>query len=164
MKELLVLRHAKSDHSNPGLRDHERPLNARGRKAAPRVGNLLVAADLRPDLLLCSTAVRAMETAALVAEAAELHMKTEFVDELYLASAHTILDTVTTRGGDAQRVLTVGHNPGMEDVLDLLGLGMLEMPTAALAHIRFDVEDWSLAPTAEGTTLENLWLARELSD
>lgn len=105
-----------------------------------------------------------MQTAALVVEAAELDLKTEFVDELYLASAQTILAMIAARGGDAQHVLAVGHNPGMEDVLSLLDLGMHEMPTAALAHIRFDIDDWSLAPTASGTTLENLWLVRELPD
>ena len=164
MKDLLILRHAKSDHSDPRLRDHDRPLNARGRSAAPRIGLHLAEQGLLPDLLLCSTAIRTMQTAALVAEAAELHVKTEFVDDLYLAAPQTILKIIASRGGDSDAVLMVGHNPGCEDVLTILGLGMHEMPTCALAHITLDINDWELAPTTETATLENLWLVRELTD
>ena len=164
MKDLLILRHAKSDHSDARLRDHDRPLNARGRSAAPRMGQHLVDQGLVPDLMLCSTAIRTMQTAALVAEAADLHAKTEFLDELYLAPPQTILENVATRGGDSKMVLVVGHNPGCEDVLAVLGLGMHEMPTCALAHISLGIDDWALAPTANKATLENLWLVRELPD
>ena len=164
MKDLLILRHAKSDHSDPRLRDHDRPLNARGQSAAPRIGQHLVEQGLLPDLLLCSTAIRTMQTAALVAESAELDAKTEFVDDLYLAAPQTILEIAASRGGDANAILMVGHNPGCEDVLALLGLGMHEMPTCALAHITLDIDDWALAPTSNTATLENLWLVRELPD
>ena len=164
MKELLILRHAKSAHSNPMLRDHDRPLNDRGRQAAPRVGRLLAQEGLLPDLLLCSTATRTMQTAGLVAEAADMHPRTEMLKELYHASARTILETVVLRGGDSERIMVVGHNPGMEDVLHALGLGMHEMPTAALAHIRFDIDDWTMAGSAGDATLERLWLARSLED
>ena len=164
MKELLILRHAKSDHSDGRLRDHDRPLNTRGSSAAPRMGRHLLQHGLIPDLLLCSTAVRTMQTAALVAEAAELDAKTDFVDELYLASPQTILETAATRGGDAQRILMIGHNPGCEDVLMVLGLGLHEMPTCALAHIQIDIDDWALLPTADQATLANLWLVRKLPD
>ena len=88
----------------------------------------------------------------------------EFFDELYLASPDTILDTAMRRGEDHGRVMVVGHNPGMEDVMTLLGLGMHEMPTAALAHISFDVDEWALATSASRITLEHLWLARELPE
>jgi phosphohistidine phosphatase len=162
MKELLALRHAKSDHGDRTLRDHDRTLNERGRGAAPRVGQLLVRENLLPDLVLCSTAVRAMETAALVMTASGCTAEIEFLEELYLASPDTILDTAMRRGEDHGRVMVVGHNPGMEDVMTLLGLGMHEMPTAALAHISFDVDEWALATSASRTTLEHLWLAREL--
>lgn len=103
-----------------------------------------------------------MQTAALVAEAADLNAKTEFLDELYLASPQTMLEILAARGGDAGLVLMIGHNPGCEDVLHLLGLGMHEMPTCALAYVALDINDWTLAPTASAATLENLWMVREL--
>jgi len=141
MKQLLILRHAKSDHTDHRLSDHDRPLNARGRTAAPRIGRLLRDEGAIPELLLCSTAVRTMQTAALVAESAELHAKTEFIEELYLASPHVILETIADRGGDAGSIMVIGHNPGCEDVLSMLGVGMHEMPTAALAMITLEIED-----------------------
>ena len=70
MKTLLVLRHAKSSWKNPGQSDHERPLNKRGLAAAPRMGQLLAEQQLIPEIILCSTAERARQTAAL----AELHL------------------------------------------------------------------------------------------
>jgi phosphohistidine phosphatase len=164
MKELLVLRHAKSTHSNPRVADHDRPLNDRGLETAPRVGRLLAEQGLLPDLVLCSTARRTTETAALVTEAAGHEVHTEHLGELYLASAQTILELVVLGAGEADRVMVVGHNPGMEGVLSMLGLGMHEMPTAALAHVRFDIDDWIMATSTSCTSLENLWLARTLPD
>jgi phosphohistidine phosphatase len=164
MKELLVLRHAKSEHSNPRLMDHDRPLNPRGLETAPRVGRLLASEDLLPDLVLCSTAMRTTQTAALVLEAAGTDIPTEHLKELYLASARTILEQVVLGGGDADRVMVVGHNPGMEDILDMLGLGLHEMPTAALAHVRFDIDDWVMATSSPSISLEKIWLARQLTD
>ncbi|MCH2144114.1 MAG: histidine phosphatase family protein [Phycisphaerales bacterium] len=164
MKELLALRHAKSSHSMPGLRDHDRSLNERGRNAAPRVGRLLARENLLPDLILCSSATRTMETTALVTAAMECEPRTLFLEELYLAAPDTILDAAMRHGEDCNRVLVVGHNPGMEDVMTLLGLGMREMPTAALAHITFETDEWLLATSARRITLENFWLARSLPD
>jgi len=105
-----------------------------------------------------------MQTAALVAEAAELDAKTEFIEDLYLASPQTILQTAASRGENADCVLMIGHNPGCEDVLTLLGLGIHEMPTCALAHITLDIEDWALAPTAQSATLKDLCLVRQLPE
>ena len=164
MKELLVLRHAKSGHSNPRLTDHDRPLNQRGLETAPRVGRLLASEDLLPDLVLCSTATRTTQTAALVMEATGADIRTEHLQELYLAPARTILELVVLGGGDADRVMVVGHNPGMENVLDMLGLGMHEMPTATLAHVRFDIDDWVMATSSSSISLEKIWLARQLTD
>ena len=164
MKELLVLRHAKSAHSNPRLMDHDRPLNERGLETAPRVGRFLADQGLLPDLVLCSSARRTTETADLVMKAAGQSAPIEHLRELYLASAQTILELVVLGSGEADRVMVVGHNPGMEDVLTMLGLGMHEMPTAALAQVRFGIDDWVMASSSSSVTLENLWLARSLPE
>ena len=126
MKELLVLRHAKSTHADPRLADHDRPLNERGRRAAPRVGRLLSREGLVPERVFCSTATRTMETAALVCAATGREIDASFHEELYLAPPDRILDLVIRSANDFGRIMVVGHNPGVEDVLTLLGLGMHE--------------------------------------
>jgi len=164
MKELLILRHAKSAHSNPMLGDHDRPLNDRGRAAAPRIGRLIAREGLHPDLVLCSSATRTVQTAELVKAASGTDARMETIESLYLAPARTILETLVHRAGDSDRALVVGHNPGMEDVLDLLGLGRVEMPTASLAHVRIDIADWTMLGGGDQATLERFWLARSLED
>ena len=164
MKELLVLRHAKSDHGNAQLRDHDRPLNNRGRLAAPRMGRFLAEQSLAPDLILASTAQRTMDTTAGVADGGAFNAKVEFVQSLYLASPDAILNIVATRGGEANRVLLVGHNPGCEDVLSLLGVGIHGMPTCALAHVQLEIDDWSLLTGAIDAQLANLWCVKSLPE
>ena len=164
MKELLILRHAKSAHANPLLSDHDRPLNDRGMDAAPRVGRLIAAECLQPDLILCSSAKRTMQTAELVMAASGADTRIESLETLYLASARTILETLVHHGGNSDRVLVVGHNPGLEDVVHTLGLGRMEMPTATLAHVRIDIEDWMMLGGRGQATLERFWLARALEE
>src|SRR5262245_21239646 len=96
MKTLLLLRHAKSDHADPGLADHARPLNERGKRDAPRVGERLLAAGLVPDAILSSTAKRAKKTAEKAAAACNFKPPLRLVPELYLASPSAILGVVAT--------------------------------------------------------------------
>ena len=163
-KHLLVLRHAKSDHGDRTLSDHDRPLNERGREAATRMGAFIAERDLLPDLALSSSAVRTTETLSLLAQSAKLHAKTEFQDLLYLASAQTMLEIVATRAQQEDRVMLVGHNPGSEDLLHVLGLGMHEMPTCSLAHIELDIDDWVLATGSVTARLVDLWRVKSLPD
>ena len=163
-KQLLILRHAKSDHGNRSLSDHDRPLNDRGRESAAKMGAFMRKRDLLPELVLSSSAVRTTETLSLLAQAAELHAKTEFQDLLYLASAPTMLESAATRAQEEQCVMLVGHNPGSEDVLHVLGLGIHEMPTCSLAHIELDIDDWVLATGSVKARLIDLWLVKSLPD
>ncbi|MCA1667153.1 MAG: histidine phosphatase family protein, partial [Thermomicrobia bacterium] len=127
-KTLLVLRHAKSDRGDRSLRDHDRPLAPRGESDAPQMGVALAALDLIPDCLLTSTAVRARETARLVAAA--LEYGGEIVEEpaLYAASVDTLLDALRDCD-EAVTVLLVGHNPGVEELIGLLTGGADAEPT-----------------------------------
>ena len=163
-KRLLVLRHAKSEHGDRTLSDHDRPLNERGRDAAGRMGAFMQARGLVPDLVLCSSAVRTTETLSLLAQSSGLHAKTEFEEQLYLASASAMLEVLATRAQQEEVVMLVGHNPGSEDVLHTLGLGMHEMPTCSLAHIELDIDDWVLATGSVSARLVDLWLVKSLPD
>ena len=115
MLELLLLRHAKSRWDEPGVDDHDRDLAPRGLKAAQRMGELLAAEDLLPDLVLCSTARRAMHTWQLVATAAGAAPPVRFDSRLYLAAPATMIAVARESGGTAGRLMLVGHDPGMHD-------------------------------------------------
>jgi len=153
---LLLLRHAKSSWADPGIRDHDRPLNDRGRRAAAAMGEHLRAQSWQPDVVLCSSARRACETAALL----DLPSSAELVVEhdLYLADPDTVLHRIRAVDDRAGTVLVIGHNPTMHELaLDLVDDGDTDAlrrmgekyPTGALAV--FDVDEvWpALAP---GTT------------
>lgn len=161
MKTLLILRHAKSDHADPGLADHDRPLNERGKRDAPRVGERLLAAGLVPDVILSSTAKRAKKTAEKVAKACGFEGQVQHLPELYLAPRATYLALLSRLGDEVARALVVGHNPGLEDLVSKLAGRQTAFPTAALAHFEFDIDTWR--PLAAGVygNLVELWLPRE---
>jgi phosphohistidine phosphatase len=143
VKTLLVLRHAKSSWKDSGLADFERPLNGRGKRACDLVGRYLRKEKPGPDLVLCSTAIRARETVRLVLEAARLVVETRYDQRLYLAGADRLAEIISQIEEERANVLLVGHNPGMEGLLPRLTGVTESMPTAALARIAFDVDEWS---------------------
>lgn len=111
-----LLRHAKSSWDEPGLDDADRKLNARGRSAAPLIAKWMSENRVLPDRVLCSTAVRTRETLALVLPSLSPQPSISYLDELYLASAGTILTMLRATPDGTQHVLVVGHNPGLEDL------------------------------------------------
>lgn len=163
MKTLMLLRHAKSSWKDDSVTDHDRPLNKRGRKAAPLVGHLLRDQHLVPDLITSSSAVRAQTTATVAAEACGYSGEVAVADELYLATAGEILSYVQERTEESlDRILLVGHNPGMEDLVNRLGGRREPFPTAALAVFDVEIESWRKLELGVPTKLRNLWRAREL--
>jgi phosphohistidine phosphatase len=143
MKRLLLMRHAKSSWGDASLADFERPLNERGRKAAPLVGRFMRGQKLRPDLILCSPAERARQTAALVAEAAQFAAPLRYDERIYEATPARLAEVVSQAEEAADELLLVGHNPGLEGLLELLAGESRRMPTAALARVALDVEKWN---------------------
>ena len=162
MRTLLLLRHAKSSWKQPGLSDHDRPLNRRGQRDAPRIGRLLTREQLSPGAILSSSARRARETAEAVATQSAFDGMVQLEGVLYLAEPTTILDVIRHSGVELERLMVVGHNPGMAaTVARLTGLTE-DMPTAALAQIRLPIEVWNdLRPSTKGV-LVNLWRPRDL--
>jgi phosphohistidine phosphatase len=150
---LLLLRHAKSSWADPGVRDHDRPLNERGRRAAAAIGDQLRKEGWIPDVVLCSSARRTCETATLLAlpETAELVVE----HDLYLADADTVLHRIRAVDDRARTVMVVGHNPTMHEVaLNLAADGSKpalrslgeKYPTGALAVLDLDRVWLALAP------------------
>jgi phosphohistidine phosphatase len=137
---LLVLRHAKAE-DGAGQSDKERALTKRGRRAATRVGELL--ADRLPDRILSSTSLRTRETVELLTKAAAYFGPIEFSDALYLAEPSAYLKAARERGGDAQCLMLVGHNPGLEDLVTELTGERVTLATAALAECTLEVDSWA---------------------
>src|SRR5688572_22674308 len=135
MKTLLVLRHAKSSWNDPALDDHERPLNERGRRDAPRMGELVREYGLIPDIVISSDAVRAQLTAEAVAEAARYAGEILLDQRLYIASPADILSLLRTVRENAETIMIVGHNPGLEELVEHLTGKCPDLPTATLAQI-----------------------------
>lgn len=162
MKTLLLLRHAKSSWSSPDLPDHDRPLNDRGRRDATRIGELLKVEDLVPDLILSSTAKRARKTAKKVAAACGYRGAVQELSELYLAEANAYFTVMQELDENVQRVLIVGHNPGIEHLLSILTRATDSMSTAALAHISITADNWQEVEDGVTAKFENFWRPREL--
>jgi len=138
------MRHAKSDWEH-NLPDIERPLNKRGKKAAAKMGEELLKRNIAPDIILSSPANRARTTAELVIEAIGYEKELLIVKDFYFGYTDSILDKVKTIEKVNSTVLIIGHNPIWEDLL--MGLSKdnqyVTMPTAALACLSFDIDDWS---------------------
>ncbi len=149
MPELLLLRHAKSDWKDAGQDDFDRPLAPRGRRAAPLMGQYLHDHGLEPDLVLCSTARRAVETLKLVLTALASEPQISYLKSLYLAPPSRMLAVLGRQTPEYERVLLIAHNPGLERLALMLSGSdqgptaqrlAEKFPTAALA--RFRVAAW----------------------
>ena len=163
MKTLLVLRHAKSSWNDPALDDHERPLNKRGRRDAPRIGELVREYGLMPDLVISSDAVRARLTAEAVAEAARYAGEILLDPHLYMARPADILSLLPTVRENPKTVMIVGHNPGLETLVEQLTGELQDLPTAALAQIDLPIDQWRDLTRSTRGTLVGLWRPEQLT-
>ena len=149
MKRLTLVRHAKSSWKDPERADFDRPLNKRGKQDAPRMGERLAARGERPDLILTSPARRARKTAKEIARKIGLpgeHLVLEA--KIYEAETEALLEVVRNLDDRWEGVLLVGHNPGLTDLVNLLGnCGIENLATCGVLRIDFDVETWrSIGP------------------
>ena len=161
MLNLMLLRHAKSSLAEAGQEDSDRPLNDRGRHAATAVGRYMASHSLVPQLVLCSPARRARETWGLVAGELKTPPKILIAAEIYdFGDGKALMECLRQKAGAAQSVLLVGHNPSIAGLAQsLLGKGSDSLrerlakkyPTAALAVISFDLDNWSSLTAGAGT-------------
>jgi phosphohistidine phosphatase len=170
MKRLTLLRHAKSAWDDPVAKDFDRPLNARGRRAAYAIGQAMRSHQLLFDRVLASPARRVVETLEDVEETYGASLRPDFDERIYLAATETLLNLVRQTDDSTGTLLLVGHSPGLER-LALLVTGksdgelrsMLEQkyPTGALAEISLPVEHWADVAAGIGT-LERFVRPRDL--
>ncbi len=146
MITLALVRHAKSDWGDPGLDDHERPLNARGERDAPAMAALLAGTGFRPETILASTAVRARTTASVFATVLDAELRLD--PDLYGAPASRLLSAAAE--SMLARVMVVAHDPGMTVLAERLsGGGIGHMPTCAVATFTWETDDWDVATATD---------------
>jgi phosphohistidine phosphatase len=172
---LMLLRHAKTEKAEPGMRDHARRLNARGRADAAVIGTYMARHGMRPDLAVVSTSARTRETWELLCErlsAADGEPPVEYDERLYDATPETILEVARGTARAVKSLLLVGHNPGLHDLArHLIASGDVEarerlnegLPTSALVVIDFAGAAWrKLGP--HGGRLERFVSPRSLAE
>lgn len=164
MKTLMVLRHAKSSWKYKGLPDHERPLNRRGQRNAPRMGHLMKEEGILPEHILSSTAVRAQTTARLVAHACGHKGDVELIEELYLSGAQAYFDVLREIPDGVASVMVVGHNPDLEDLVFSLTGQHETLATATLAKLELPVDSWAELRKGFRGALVGVWRPKELPD
>jgi phosphohistidine phosphatase len=150
MKALLLLRHAKSSKDDPALRDFDRPLNDRGKDDAKLIGRFMRERSISPDLVISSPAKRAQRTAELVTKAAGLTINIALDERIYEADVHRLLLVVSQIEPAMNVVMLVGHNPGFEDLVEVLTGRPPRLPTASLAQIDLAVEEWNKVRAGAG--------------
>lgn len=153
LKKLYLLRHAKSDQNADVASDKERPINPRGKKDCITIGNYLKANSIRPDLVLCSDAVRTTQTANNIFKTAGFDVPIVFLKELYLATPGEILKEIAKIDNSISSIMVICHNPGIHQLAAaLVGNGDRQsilnindgFPTNALAMLSLNTEKWAV--------------------
>lgn len=152
MKKIVLLRHAKSSWADTSLDDHDRPLNARGKAAAPIIGEWLAYRKHHPEMILCSSSVRTRETVTGMMQVVPGLPKPVIERALYHASPGDLKQRLQDLPREVQSIMLVGHQPGLGSLARLLSNGrenrrcnraFEHFPTAAAAVLSVDIEDWS---------------------
>ena len=145
MKNLFLTRHAKSSWGNPGLADIDRPLNERGKKAAPFMGKLIVDKGEKPDLLISSPANRALSTAKAFGGAMGLVENDIIIDRtIYGAGAQQLLELVQDQDDLYKSIMLFGHNPTFTSFVNLLtGSNIMNVVTCGVVRIDFEFSSWT---------------------
>jgi phosphohistidine phosphatase len=153
LKTLLLLRHAKSSWKDASLEDFDRPLTKQGKRVAKGMGKELRRRQLIPDLILSSAARRTQQTAKRVAKTAGYDGMITAEPRLYLTGVRHHLEVLMGVNDAYGRVLLLGHNPDLEDLVAQLTGQEVSLPTGALVGIDLEIDSWSAMPGSSGQLL-----------
>ncbi len=154
-RRLIVVRHAKSAWDTEAPNDHERPLNKRGRRDAPRVGRAIAKEGWAPDHVLSSDAMRTRETWRRMKRSFDKKkVEVAFTSELYHAGLEAIAELVKGVGDKAKTVMVIGHNPGLEEALSELVGSEVTLTTCNAALLSVEAKTWAEAFTRKKWKLE----------
>lgn len=162
MKILIILRHGKAEPYDAKPDDFDRMLADRGKRNASSMGKYILEKQGVPELILSSAAKRTMETASLAASELGYPVQKIQVDEnLYLASARRILMIINKIQNEANTCLLVGHNPGLTELVNRLGVRLDNLPTGSAVCFTFQTDSWQNI-SEENARFQWIQLAREL--
>jgi phosphohistidine phosphatase len=153
MKQLLLVRHSKSDRNDPTLDDFDRPLNERGHKNAVEMAKRLLKQDILPKQLVSSPALRALSTAHHFADTLKIDRSAIIkVEAIYEASANTLLKVICNLDETSDLTALFGHNPGLSEIAYQLteNAALYNLPTTGMALIEFPFEKWSMVSKGTG--------------
>jgi len=151
MKTLYLIKHAKSDWSVPGESDMERALSKKGRKDINTMGSYLALRGVCPDIILSSCALRAQETANLLAQKIDFSGSKLYFKELYLSSPETIKEFIMAQDDQMSKIFLVGHNPQVSELVYILsGEHISKIPPLGIVAIEFDIQEWGELADKQG--------------
>ena len=155
MKELTLVRHAKSDWGNATLPDHDRPLNARGSRVAPMMGTILADKGVHPETVLSSTALRAKTTAEIICPEREISL----LPGIYLATLSTLLTEIRNIDEAHSSAMLFGHNPGLEDLANRLlpGYPIAHLSTCGVVRMHLNINYWGEVDEFCGELIEFIY-------
>lgn len=162
MKQLLLMRHAKSSWRDKQLSDYERPLKRRGERAALQMGEHLQSQQIVPSHVISSAAARAQATAELVVSQFHDRPELKLREELYLALPKTIVRVIQETDDRYESIMVVGHNPGLEELVFQWSAEFVDFTTCAIAHYEFNIDRWSEFKLKMVQPYTNLWKPKEL--
>jgi len=163
MKTLLLMRHAKSSWNATYLNDYERPLKRRGKIDAAQIAKILETQNLFPDLILSSTAKRAVQTVEILIKTINYENEVIYVDNLYLGDLNDFIDALTLVTPGVESVMIVAHNPGLESYLQELTGDFESMPTASLALLELQVNTWEEVNLGTVGVLKGFWTPKTVA-
>jgi len=161
MKKIIVLRHAKSSWKHHDVDDFERPLNKRGKEDAPLAGLWLKGENLIPDRILCSSAKRARSTAKRVIASSGFNGDITYHTELYLAAPDAYIRFLRKLPDTVGCAMVIGHNPGLEALVEYLTAKSALMPTAAIAVVEAPIVQWEDLELNGKAILLDMWRPNE---
>ena len=153
MKTLIFLRHAKSDWTDRTLKDFDRELNDRGVRVAPKMGGKLKEMGVKPDMVYASPAKRTTQTAELLLERMDYDLEdVDFIEDIYEASARSLMNLVNDIDDHLGTVMFIGHNPSITYLSEyLIGEALGDVPTCSAVSIKFDIQEWKMISQGLGS-------------
>lgn len=164
MKNLYLIRHAKSSWDQQGLRDFDRPLNGRGLETAPLMAQLLLRNGIKPDLLIASPAKRTLATARFFADAFGIdESEIRHEQDLYLPSTPELLYIIKNLPNDKHTIFLFGHNPGLTHLANMFTASYIDnVPTCGVVHIQAEINSWENLSEASGAVARTYFPKNEL--
>lgn len=156
---LLLLRHAKSSWKNKELDDHDRPLNKRGKRDAIKMGKYLKKINMIPNAIVTSSALRTVETTSLVCRHCDYDGPVEVNFTFHKSGVYSYIRAISQTPVDRTRLLLIGHNPELEELVEMLTHSSLKMSTCTLVQINMYIPNWSniISQNDFRSEIMNIW-------